>query len=66
MTVSEVIEELKKYPAHLPVRAFMSCVYFADEAGETEIHPTDAEAQEVTTVTWRGHDVCMDCNGMCA
>ena len=66
MNVAEVIEELKKLPAHLPVRAFMSTVYFADETGETEIHPVAEEAQEVTAIHWRGHDVCFDCDGMCA
>lgn len=66
MNVAEVIEELKKYPAYLPVRAFNSTIYHCDEAGEIEIHPTDEDAQEVTAIHWRGPDIVFDCDGMCA
>jgi hypothetical protein len=66
MNVAQVIEELSKLPPYLPVRGFMSTVYVADEFGETEVHPVDTEAQEVTDIKWRGHDVCLECDGMCA
>lgn len=66
MNVSQLIDELKKLPPYVPVRGYMTTVYVADEFGETEVHPVDTEAQEVTDVTWRGPDVVLECNGMCA
>jgi hypothetical protein len=66
MNVSEVIEALQKLPPHLPVRAVMSTVFYGDEFGEIEINPDSSEAQEVTAIQWRGHDVLFDCDGMTA
>lgn len=66
MNVQQVIEELQKLPQHLPVRGFNTLIHFADESGETEITPCDSEAQEVSNVQWRGHDVVLECGGMCA
>ena len=66
MNVAEVIEELKKYPPYLPVRGFMSTVWLPnDPIGDLELHPTSEEAQEVTSIQWRGPDVVLDCDGMC-
>lgn len=66
MNIGEVIEELKKYPAHLPVRGFMTCVYYSDEHGESEINPDSTEAQEVTDIQWRGKDILLACGGLVA
>ena len=66
MNVTEVIAELQKLPGHLPVRAFNSLIIDSDEGGGFEVHPTEIDAQEVTAIHWRGYDVCLDCDGMCA
>lgn len=67
MTVQQLIAELAKLPPHLPVRGFMSTVTLTnDPLEDIELHPSADEAQEVTSVTWRGYDVCLDCDGTAA
>ena len=66
MNVKDLIEELQKLPPHLTVRGINGLIHFADEIGETDIYPSEEEAQEVVGIRWRGHDVLLECTGICA
>ena len=61
MTVADLIRELQRYPAHLPVRCVMEVVMMQpDENTEwQEVELTKEEALEVGIVEWRGTDVLL-------
>ena len=67
MTAAELIAELQKLPPYTTVRGYMSTVMLPnDPLGEIEAHADEEQAQEVTGVKWRGFDVVLECDGMCA
>lgn len=54
MTVLQLINELMQHPMHKPVRVVMREVYFADEAGETMLNISAAEARDADDVRNEG------------
>ena len=54
MNVAQLIEELRKFPAHRPVRVVPSEVFFADEAGDGMMGLCDEDATEADEVHDRG------------
>lgn len=58
MTVAQVIAELSKYPAHLPVVGAYTTIWVGPEEDETE-----TVQREVAEVVWQGRVVELDCSG---
>jgi hypothetical protein len=54
MNVGQLIEELRKFPPHRPVRVVPSEVFFADEVGEGSLNLCDDDATEADEVHDRG------------
>ena len=64
MIVSEVIEELKKIPGHIPVCAVLGSVFLCDEEGEHIISLDICDSLEVTDLRWEGNHVLLWADGM--
>lgn len=55
MTVTDLIEELKRIPPHLPVRVMPESITLCDENGESEITlEASCDATEVDFVRYEG------------
>ena len=54
MNVAQLIEELRKFPAHRPVRVVPSEITLRDESGEGMVGLCDLDATEADEVHDRG------------
>lgn len=57
MTVADLIQELRRFPAHKPVRVVISELQMLDEAGDYFVNLSDEDAEDIDAATDMGSHV---------
>lgn len=60
MTIGDLLDELAKYPRHMPVHVVMESVWLNDELGSHQIFIEKSEAQPLDRVTFEGNHVLLE------
>ena len=57
MTIADLIQELRRFPAHKPVRVVISEFQMLDETGDYFVNLSDEDAEEIDAATDMGSHV---------
>lgn len=57
MTVADLIQELRRFPAHKPVRVVISEFQMLDEAGDYFVNLSYEDAEEIDAATDMGSHI---------